>query len=74
MIDVIEVVCGRAAVDGSVAGLERAVLPLQATDFKQLEAERLDLREHPVELGLVAQRSRQHGVAAARPSPEGRER
>ena len=74
MIDVIEVICWRAAEDGSVAGLERAAIPSQATDFKQLEAERLDLREHPVELGLVAQRSRQHGVAAACPGPEGRER
>ena len=74
MIDAIEVVCGRAAEDGNVADLERAVIPLQATDFKQLEAKRLDLREHPVERGLVAQRSRQHGVAAARPSPKGRER
>ena len=65
MIDVIEVVGG---------GPAGAVGPRQATDFKQLEAERLDLREHPVELGLVAQRSRQHGVAAAGPSPKGRER
>ena len=60
MIDVIEVVCGRAAEDGNVADLERAVIPLQATDFKQLEAKRLDLREHPVERGPVAQRSRRH--------------
>jgi hypothetical protein len=30
----------------------------QATDFEQLEPERLDLREHSVERGLVAERSR----------------
>jgi hypothetical protein len=51
-----------------------AVKRWQATDFEQLEPERLDLREHSVERGLVAERSRQHSVAAARPSLEGGER
>src|SRR5215468_9759481 len=46
----------------------------QAADFAQLEPERLDLREHPIQRGAVGQRPGQHGVAAARPGLQGRER
>jgi len=46
----------------------------QAADFEQLEAERLDLREHAVQRGAVGQRPGQHGVAAARPGLQGGER
>ena len=43
----------------------------QAADFEQLEAERLDLREHPVQRRAVRQRPGQHRIAAARLSLEG---
>ena len=46
----------------------------QAADFEQLEAERLDLREHAVQRRAVRQRPGQHGVAAARPGLQGGER
>src|SRR6516162_10123000 len=46
----------------------------QAADFEQIEAERLDLREHAVQRGAVRQRPGQHGVAAAGPGLQGGER
>ena len=46
----------------------------QAADFEQLKPEGLDLGEYAVQRGLVRQRSRQHGVGPARPSPQGGER
>jgi LuxR family maltose regulon positive regulatory protein len=39
----------------------------KAADFEQLEPERLDLREHPVQRRAVRQRPSQDGVSAARP-------
>ncbi|HEY7263083.1 MAG TPA: hypothetical protein VH589_16545 [Trebonia sp.] len=45
----------------------------QAADFEQLEAERLELREHPVQRSAIRERPGQHGVAAARPGLQGRE-
>ena len=45
----------------------------QAADFEQLEAERLDLREHAMKRRAVAQRPGQHGVAAAGPGLQGGE-
>ena len=45
----------------------------QAADFEQLEPERLDLREHPIQRGAVGQRPGQHGVAAACLGLQGRE-
>src|SRR5262249_8515652 len=48
--------------------------PWQAADFEQLEPERLDLREHAIQRGAVGQRPGQHGVAAAGPGLQGRER
>src|SRR5215471_2659747 len=46
----------------------------QAADFEQLEAERLDLREHAIQRGAVGQRPGQHGVAAAGLRLQGGER
>ena len=45
----------------------------QAADFEQLEAERLDLREHPIQRRAVRQRPGQHDVTAARPGLQGGE-
>jgi hypothetical protein len=45
-----------------------------AADFQQLEAERLDLGQHPVQGGLVGQRSGEYGLGPARLGPQVRER
>src|SRR5215471_14652174 len=46
----------------------------QAAEFEQLEPERLELGEHAIQRGVVGQRPGQHGVAAAGPGLQGRER
>jgi hypothetical protein len=43
----------------------------QTADFEQFEPQRLDLREHAVERGLVGKRTSQRGVVAVRPGLEG---
>ena len=43
-------------------------------DFYQLEAKRLELGEHTVESSLIGEHTRQDGVPALRPGPQGRER
>src|SRR6516165_4472617 len=59
---------------GTAAGRGGASRRWQAADFEQLEAERLDLCEHAVQRRAVRQRPGQHGVAAAVPGLQGRER
>ena len=68
---------GRAAMaeDGRLAAVRGwASGRWQAADFEQLEAERLDLREYPVQRRAVRQRTGQHGVAPAGPGLQGGER
>ena len=65
--------CGDVLRMGTAVGRGRVSDWGQASDFEQLEAERLHLGEHAVERGPVAQRPGQHRVAAARLSLQGGE-
>ena len=73
MTDVIELTGRKLRTRQECAGRGTASYRWRATDFEQLEPERLDLREHAVQRSAVGKRPGQQGVAATRLSLQGKE-